>query len=71
MKPWYKSKTILFNLLATVAAFLTTAIEPLRPMMTPEVFAYFSLAVGVINVVLRYVTSQPMMMSDSESDERR
>ena len=60
MKPWYKSKTILFNLLATVVAFLATAIEPLRPMMTPENFTYFSLAVGVINVALRTITSQSL-----------
>lgn len=60
MKPWYKSKTIIFNIAATVAAFLATSIEPLRPFTTPAVFTFFSLGVGIANVCLRFITSQPL-----------
>lgn len=58
MKPWYTSKTIIFNLAASVIAFLAVSIEPLRPLMTPTVFTLFSLGVGIANVALRFITTQ-------------
>jgi hypothetical protein len=60
MKPWYQSKTIIFNLAATVAAFAVTAIEPLRALMSPTAYLIASTAVGLANVALRFITSQPL-----------
>lgn len=57
MKPWYLSKTIWFNVGAAVFAFLVTALEPLRVLMSPGAYAIFSTAVGVGNVVLRVITT--------------
>lgn len=58
MKPWYVSKTILFNLVATVVAFVATFLPQLQALMTPQTFVLFSLGVGIVNVVLRFITTQ-------------
>lgn len=60
MKPWYRSKTIIFNLLATVLAFVATALPQLETLMTPKVFIVFSVVVGIANVGLRFITTQPL-----------
>ncbi len=72
MKPWFKSKTILFNLATAGAVFLAGAVEQLRPLMTPEHFVLFSLGVGMVNVFLRTITSEGIShSSEANSNETR
>lgn len=58
MKPWYASKTIMFNLLATIVAFVAASLPQLQSIMSPQVYVLFSLAVGVVNVALRFITTE-------------
>lgn len=58
MKPWYLSKTIIFNLVASVVAFLAASLPQLQGLMTPKLFVLFSLGVGIANVALRLITTQ-------------
>jgi hypothetical protein len=63
MKPWYKSKTIIFNILSVAAASVASAVESLRAIMTPEHFALFGVVVGMINVALRVITTEGVSTS--------
>ena len=58
-KPWYLSKTVVVNVVATIAALYELfAASPIFPQ---EVLPYFLLVVGVLNVILRvWFTSQPL-----------
>jgi hypothetical protein len=60
MKPWYKSKTVWFNVALVGGAAvggLAGLFPAYRPYMTPEAYAMWTMFVGVINVALRSVTS--------------
>lgn len=60
MKPWYKSKTIMLNLVATIAAGIVAALPQLQGLMTPQNFAIASTVLGVANIGLRFITTQPL-----------
>ncbi len=55
-KPWYMSKTIWVNVLASAATFCADLAGALPPEMAPKIL----MGVAVINVVLRFVTSLPI-----------
>lgn len=58
MKPWYYSKTMWVNILTVVAALLAYLAGPDFPVpLTDEVLKGAVAVLGVINVVLRLVTS--------------
>lgn len=58
-KPWWKSKTIWFNALATVAGGVEVVAQNLpvlQAVLPPGTGAALAVAVPVVNVVLRAVT---------------
>lgn len=59
MKPWYLSKIVWVNVVATLAALYELfAASPIFPQ---GVLPYFLLVVGVLNAILRvWFTSQPL-----------
>jgi hypothetical protein len=60
-KPWYKSKTVWVNV-ATVVAAMLTGIEQylsvLAPVIDPMVMPWLLVGVGVVNIVLRAITTE-------------
>jgi hypothetical protein len=61
MKPWYKSKTIILNILVTLAPlidYLASSVGLTQGLMTPARFAVYSMVVGGLNVALRAITTQ-------------
>lgn len=58
MKPWYESKMLWVNLAITVFGALASLAPQVQALMTPTRFAVFTIAVGIVNVVLRFVTTQ-------------
>lgn len=60
-KPWYKSKTVWANV-ATVVAAMLTAVEQylsvLSPVIDPVIFPWVLAGVGVVNIVLRAITTE-------------
>ena len=61
MKQWYKSKTIIFNLLTTAApivGYLATSEALMQSFLTPTRFAMYSMFIGFMNAALRAITTQ-------------
>lgn len=56
-KDWYKSKTVWANVLSTTVAVLS--LLGAHPLLA-EYSEHVLLAVGVLNVLLRFVTDQPV-----------
>ena len=72
MKPWYKSKTVWFNILtigASMAAGLGGALPALGPVLPIETYQILLFVVGTLNVALRSITTGPIDWKDNvESD---
>lgn len=70
-KPWYKSKTVWFNIL-TIGGAVLSGVAGLLPLLELQLTAQqLSLAlfgVGVGNVVLRAITNGPINWKDNDSE---
>jgi hypothetical protein len=63
MKPWYKSKTVWFNILTigtAVATGLTGVLPLLEVVLTVEQLQVALFITGTVNVALRAVTNSPI-----------
>lgn len=68
-KPWWKSKTIWFNALATaagVAEVMAQNLPILQAVLPPGVGAGLAVGVPVANVILRTITTQAINRGGSE-----
>ena len=59
-KPWWKSRTIWAQLLPLVVAILALLADDQLLSNHPQAVAGLFLAIGVINIVLRSITGQPL-----------
>ena len=64
MKPWYSSKTIWINLIALVLA----AVLEWLGKLPPEASLYASFGAFVVNIALRYVSSERIGNPDKAGD---
>ena len=67
-KPWYKSKTVWFNILTIGGAFmdgLLGLMPTVQPLVAPEVWPLVMLIVGLVNMFLRVVTTGPIDWKDN------
>ena len=63
-KKWYQSKTVWFNIatgVVAVTAGLSGVLPILAPVVTEVTMAYILFGVGLINIVLRAVTSTALV----------
>ncbi len=56
-KPWWKSRTLWLNAAVLTFAALEAGLQVLQPWMPVNVFAVVALALPVLNMVLRTVTT--------------
>lgn len=61
-KPWWKSKTLWFNILVAALLAVEMNLPNLQDFIEPEQYAYLLGAVNLINVVLRAVTKAPVTL---------
>ncbi len=59
-KPWWKSRTIWAQLLPIMVAILALLADDQLLTNHPQAVAGLLLAIGVINIVLRSLTGQPI-----------
>lgn len=58
MKPWYKSKTIWFNVMAAMGAAAEASLTVIQGEMNPNYFLALTIFVAGGNVVLRFISTQ-------------
>lgn len=57
-KPWYKSKTIWFNVLAAMGAAFEASLAIIQGELKPEYYLALVVVVAGGNVILRVLSSQ-------------
>lgn len=62
-KPWWKSATLIFNVLAALVAILTEVSTAVN--LPADTSRWIMLAIAVINVILRFRTVQPVTTSST------
>jgi hypothetical protein len=60
MKPMMKSRTLWFSLLLVIVGAISDNLPALQAFISPEVYAYSLMTIGVICAILRFVTTQPL-----------
>jgi len=60
VKKWYLSKTVIFNVLTTGAGILAVLESSDWIMQNPQTSAVILSAIGIVNLVLRIFTSEPI-----------
>lgn len=60
MKRWWQSRIVLLNLVAVLVGALVQLLPEVRASFTPEVYGWASVGLGLLNVALRFVTTQPI-----------
>lgn len=71
MKPWYKSKTVWFNILTVggaVAAGLGGSLPALGPVLPVETYQILLFVIGSVNVALRAITNGPINWKEDDSE---
>lgn len=66
-KPWYKSKTVWFNLISTAVVFtdgLAKLMVGLTTFIPAEVYPWVVFGVGMSNLFLRSITSTALLRGD-------
>jgi hypothetical protein len=58
MKPWWKSKTVWFNVLMAVLAGAEGSLNVFQPLLPVNVWPVFVAVVTCLNLVLRAVSTQ-------------
>lgn len=63
-KVWYLSKTLWVNILVVVIAILGFVAGDQFPIqLGPDAIYYIGFALGILNIVLRFLTGQPVSMT--------
>lgn len=58
MKPWYKSKTIIFNIVVSALVALEATFSALQGLLPANVYAVAVVVLAIGNSVLRIITTQ-------------
>jgi len=60
MKSMMKSRTMWFSLLLVIVGAIADNLPVLQAFISPQVYSYSLMAIGVICAVLRFLTTQPL-----------
>ncbi len=71
-KPWYKSKTVWFNIISVLGATVDGLVGMLylvEPFIAPGLYPFIMLIVGLINIVLRAISEKAVRFTERGSQE--
>lgn len=68
VKPWWKSRTLIFNLASVVLIALEAQFSLLQPYLPGNVYAWVAVGLTVGNAVLRVVTAAPLAFGVGGND---
>ena len=60
MKPMMKSRTMWFSLLLVIVGAVADNLPALQAFISPQVYGYTLMTVGVICAILRFITTEPV-----------
>ncbi|MDN3441094.1 hypothetical protein QL898_05575 [Psychrobacter sp. APC 3279] len=63
-KPWYRSKTMLFNIGVTAIGVSQAVLPFAQPFVNPRTYGLLTTAVGVANMALRGITRDGIQRDD-------
>jgi len=59
-KPWWQSRTLIANLIAAALLAAEAQFALLQPHLPGNVYAWFAVALPVVNAALRIITTSPL-----------
>lgn len=71
-KPWYKSKTVWFNIVSILGALVDGLVGMLymvEPFIAPGLYPFVMLAVGLINILLRAISDKAVRFTERGAQE--
>jgi len=60
MKPMMKSRTMWFSFLLVIVGAVADNLPALQALISPQVYGYTLMTVGVICAILRFITTKPL-----------
>jgi len=60
MKPMMKSRTMWFSFLLVIVGAVADNLPALQAFISPQVYGYTLMTVGVICAILRFITTKPL-----------
>jgi len=66
VKPWWKSRTIRLNVIAAVLIAIEAQFSLLQPYLPGNVYAWFAVALTVLNAALRVITIAPISLGETK-----
>lgn len=63
-KPWFRSKTMLFNIGVTAVGVSQAVLPFAQPFVNPRTFGLLTTAIGVANMALRGITRDEIHRND-------
>jgi len=63
-KPWWRSKTVIVNLVVLVLAGAESQLNVLQGVLPGNVYTWLAFALPIVNLALRAVTTQGVSLSD-------
>jgi hypothetical protein len=60
MKPIMRSKTMWFSLLLVIVGAISDNLPALQAFISPQVYGYTLISVGIVCAILRFLTTQPL-----------
>jgi len=71
-KPWFKSKTVWFNIIAILGTTVDGFVGMLyliEPFIAPGAYPFIMLAVGLINILLRAISEKAVRFTERGAQE--
>jgi len=65
-KPWYRSKTLLFNLVVLMAAAAESQLNVLKDVLPGGLYAWLAFVLPVGNAALRFISSTSITVNPSK-----
>lgn len=66
-KAWWKSKTLWLNALVLLFATLELRLDLVKEIAPAQLYAWIAIALPVLNMLLRAITSVPIGSKDTET----
>lgn len=61
-KPWWQSKTMIFNVLVAALIAVEMNVAAFKSVLEPQQYAFLAMGINIVNVALRSITAGPVKL---------